>query len=90
MPEGLILALSKMKMGETAEVTVGSKYGYGDVEHMTASGAVVPPDSTLGYQVTRWWRFFVGVYTRRVVWELAFQDDQRLTCPDLLDVRSRV
>jgi FK506-binding protein 4/5 len=56
VPEGLDLAVMKMKEGERALVTVPASYGYGDAG-APAGGeagllAAVPPGAPLTYEVT--------------------------------------
>jgi FKBP-type peptidyl-prolyl cis-trans isomerase len=50
VPEGLDLAVQKMKEGERNLVTIQPMYGYGDVEHK-ALLAAVPPGSVLHYDI---------------------------------------
>eukprot|EP00250_Pteridium_aquilinum_P013605 c21449_g1_i1 orf=550-2310(-) len=47
---GLDKAVASMNKGEVAEVTIAPEYGFGDVETQRAL-AVVPPKSTLTYEV---------------------------------------
>lgn len=47
----MLLAIAKMKRGETAVVTATSPYGYGDAAFQ-APKAAVPPASTLQYTIT--------------------------------------
>ena len=52
VPEGLDLAVMKMKKGEVAVVTVGPSYGYGDEGTAATPKAAVPGGATLTYEVT--------------------------------------
>eukprot|EP00475_Leptophrys_vorax_P037536 TRINITY_DN64850_c0_g1_i1.p1 TRINITY_DN64850_c0_g1~~TRINITY_DN64850_c0_g1_i1.p1 ORF type:complete len:607 (+),score=130.93 TRINITY_DN64850_c0_g1_i1:152-1972(+) len=51
VPPGLDKAVMKMKKGETALVTVAPEYGFGAEEKALEKG-VVPPNSTLEYEIT--------------------------------------
>ena len=50
VPEGLDLAVQKMKRGETAEVTLAPRYAFGAEGAQRAAGAV-PPDASVTYTV---------------------------------------
>lgn len=50
VPEGLDLAVQKMKKGESAEVTLSPKYGFGATDTQRPQG-VVPANSTVIYTV---------------------------------------
>jgi FKBP-type peptidyl-prolyl cis-trans isomerase len=50
VPEGLDLAVQKMKKGETAEVTLAPRYAFGAEGAQRPSGTV-PPDATVTYTV---------------------------------------
>lgn len=51
VPEGVDLAVLKMKKGETAEVTIAPKYAFGAKGAQRQAGAV-PADATVVYTVT--------------------------------------
>jgi FKBP-type peptidyl-prolyl cis-trans isomerase len=50
VPEGLDLAVQKMKKGEMAEVTLAPRYAFGSEGAQRPSGTV-PPDATITYTV---------------------------------------
>jgi FKBP-type peptidyl-prolyl cis-trans isomerase len=50
VPEGLDLAVQKMKRGEVAEVTLAPRYAFGAEGAQRAAGAV-PPDAPVTYTV---------------------------------------
>jgi FKBP-type peptidyl-prolyl cis-trans isomerase len=50
VPEGLDLAVQKMKRGEVAEVTLAPRYAFGAEGAQRAAGAV-PPDASVTYTV---------------------------------------
>ncbi len=50
VPEGLDLAVQKMKRGEVAEVTLAPRYAFGAEGARRSSGAV-PPDASVTYTV---------------------------------------
>ena len=52
VPEGLDLAVMKMKKGEVAVVTVEPGYGYGEEGWPAAPKAAVPGGTALSYEVT--------------------------------------
>ncbi len=51
LPEGVDLAVQKMKAGERNLVTIQPDYGFGAREYQGARGTV-PPNSTLTYDIT--------------------------------------
>ena len=50
VPEGVDLAVQKMKQGETAEVTIAPQYAFG-AEGAQRPGGAVPPDATVVYTI---------------------------------------
>lgn len=50
VPEGVDLAVQKMKKGETAEVTLSPQYAFG-AEGAQQPGGAVPPNATVTYTV---------------------------------------
>lgn len=50
LPEGLELAVLKMKVGETCEVAIQPRYAFGDAASKQPL-AVVPPQATVIYTV---------------------------------------